>query len=63
MSTLIKMTLTLTDDGNVSQELVVDPSVVLASRITLELGMLEVAKAILFSNVSFKVLQAVKENV
>jgi hypothetical protein len=53
MIPLIKMNLTLTEDGNVAQEIIIDPSVAPASRIILELGMIEVAKAILLSGVRF----------
>lgn len=50
MNPLITMTLTLTEDGNLSQRLDFDSSVAPAARTILQLGMLEVAKAIVEGN-------------
>lgn len=46
MNPLITMTLTLTEDGNLSQRLDFDSTVAPAARTILQLGMLEVAKTI-----------------
>lgn len=61
MIPLITMTLTLTEDGNISQRLDFDPSVTPSARTILQLGMLEVAKTITQNGMKIGALTLVPE--